>query len=60
MYANVSTIRSAIQSYSGYVVMLSISFTTVVWFTVTAEGHIPQGQPSQTVGMNAGQGSGNM
>jgi hypothetical protein len=40
MYANVSTIRSAMQSYSGYVVVLSISFSTVVWFTVAAEWYI--------------------
>ena len=47
MYANVSTIRSAIQSHSGYAVILSISFTVVVWFSVAAEWYIyiPQGQP---------------
>jgi hypothetical protein len=56
VYTNMSTIRSAIQSCSGYVVILSISFTTVVQFTVVLEEYIPQAWPShETVGMNAGQ-----
>jgi len=49
MYANVSTIRSAIQSYSGCAVILSISFTMVVWFSVAAEWYVYTTRSTQYV-----------
>lgn len=61
MYANMSTIRSTIQSQSSYVAILSVLFTTVVWwFTVIAENIFHELRLVSRVGINAGQVSGNM
>lgn len=61
MYANMSTIRSTIQSHSSYVAILSVLFTTVVWwFTVIAENIFHKLGLVSRVGISAGQASGNM